>query len=117
MLGGESTPGIGFAMGMERLYTLMPEITEPSIDAFIVTNFQEEAFKLSQELRSKGYAVDFDLANKKFGKQIEKAAKIGAKYAIIIGEDELSSQTLTVKNLATSEQIKIAKDEIYTKLK
>lgn len=117
MLGGESTPGIGFAMGMERLYTLMPDIIESSIDAFIVTNFQEEAFKLSQKLRSEGYAVDFDLANKKFGKQIEKAGKIGAKFAIIIGEDELREDYLTLKNLENSEQIKVSKEEIAQKLK
>ena len=117
MLGGEKTPGIGFAMGMERLFTLMPDIEEPSIDIFVVTNFTEEAFKLVQELRGNGFAVDFDLANKKFGKQLEKASKIGAKYAVIIGEDELASNTLTVKNLRIGEQEKISKEDILKALK
>lgn len=114
MLGGEKTAGIGFAMGMERLFTLMPDIVEPAIDVFVVSNLQEEAFKLVQKLRSEGISTDFDLANKKFGKQLEKASKLGAKFAVIIGEDELASDTLTVKNLGTGEQKKIAKEEILT---
>lgn len=112
MLGGEKTAGIGFAMGMERLFTLMPDIEEPKIDVFVVSNFPEEAFKLVQKLRSEGIATDFDLANKKFGKQLEKASKLGAKFAVIIGEDELESGTLTVKDLGTSEQKKIAQEEV-----
>lgn len=113
MLGGEKTPGIGFAMGMERLFTLMPDIIEPAIDVFVVSSFTEEAFKLTQKLRTEGLATDFDLANKKFGKQLEKASKLGAKFAIIIGEDELASGTLTVKNLSNGEQNKVASGEIF----
>ena len=112
MLGGEKTAGIGFAMGMERLFTLMPDIAEPTIDVFVVSNFTEEAFKITQKLRNHGLAVDFDLANKKFGKQLEKASKLGAKYAVIIGEDEIASGTLAVKNLVTGEQSKIPNTEI-----
>ena len=112
MLGGEKTAGIGFAMGMERLFTLMPDITEPNIDVFVVSNFTEEAFKVVQMLRTEGFAVDFDLANKKFGKQLEKASKLGAKFAVIIGEDEIATSTLTVKNLATGEQMKVAEYEV-----
>jgi len=117
MLGGEKTAGIGFAMGMERLFTLMPDIAEPTIDVFVVSNITEETFKVVQKLRSEGLVVDFDLTNKKFGKQLEKASKLGAKFAIIIGEDELASGTLTVKNLATGEQNKVDNAEISSVLK
>lgn len=117
MLGGEKTAGIGFAMGMERLFTLMPDIQEPTIDVFVVSNIQEEVFKLVQKLRAEGIATDFDLANKKFGKQLEKASKLGAKYAVIIGEDELASGTFTVKNLGTSKQKKIAATDLLETLK
>lgn len=116
MLGGEKTPGIGFAMGMERLFTLMPEIDEPKVDVFVVSNLTEEAFKLVQKLRTHGFATDFDLSNKKFGKQLEKASKIGAKYAVILGEDELASDSLTVKNLETGEQKQIGREEIFNLL-
>ena len=95
----------------------MPEISEPTIDVCVVSNFTEEAFKLVQKLRCEGFVVDFDLANKKFGKQLEKASKLGAKYAIIIGEDEILSGTLAVKNLKTFEQMKVAKEEITNFIK
>jgi len=117
MLGGEKTAGIGFAMGMERLFTLMPDIAEPTVDVFVVSNFSEEALKLVKELRNADFIVDFDPSNKKFGKQLEKASKLGAKFAVIIGEDELASGTLTIKNLETGEQMKVTKLEITNFIK
>lgn len=117
ILGGEKTPAIGFAMGMERLFTLMPDVTEPAIDVFVVSNFPEEALKVSEELRIQGLSVDFDPANRKFGKQLEKASKSGAKYAVIIGEEELASGLWTIKNLTTGEQKKIAREKAIADIK
>lgn len=67
-LGGEDTPAVGWAMGMERLNSLLLEIEPEKLDAFIVSNSPAEAFKLAEELRSNGIKVEFDLANKKFTK-------------------------------------------------
>ena len=110
-LGGEDTPAVGWAMGMERLNSLLPEIEPQKLDGYIVSNSPADAFLFAQELRAKGYNVEFDLANKKFTKQLEKASKC-AKYALILGEDEIKSGTVSVKNLETSEQVTINRNEI-----
>ena len=108
-LGGEDTPAIGFAMGMERLASLIGNKTDNRTTAFIVSNNSLEAIKLAEELRSVGISAEFDLTNKKFVKQLEKASKI-AKYALILGEDEIASHQVTVKNLDTSEQKTIQRE-------
>jgi len=106
MLGGEKTPAVGFALGVERLYELVEKIEADKLDYFVISNFPDEAIKAAQFLRNKGKSCDFDLQNRKFGKQIEKAGKI-AKNAVIIGEDEIKGGYYTVKNLITGEQTQI----------
>ncbi|MGN1125035.1 MAG: histidine--tRNA ligase [Candidatus Gastranaerophilaceae bacterium] len=103
-LGGEDTPAVGFAMGMERLISLLPQKEHKKLDAYVVSNNIEEAIKLVNYLRKLGVSVDFDMTNKKFTKQLEKASKL-ANYALILGEDEIKNGTISVKNLANSEQI------------
>ena len=110
-LGGEDTPAIGFAMGMERLASLLGEKQEERLTAFVVSNNTAEAIKLTEELRSKGVSAEFDLTNKKFVKQLEKASKL-AKYAVILGEDEIAKGEVTVKNLDTSEQKTIKRADL-----
>lgn len=117
MIGGPSTPAVGWAMGMERLMNLMPTPEIEKLQAFIVSNNTIEALKLAEELRKQGISADFDLSNRKFGKQLERASKLGAKFAVILGEDELNTGTLTVKNLATGEQEKLPKEFAVEKLK
>ena len=109
-LGGEDTPAIGFAMGMERLASLIGEKSADKTKAFVVSNNSFEAIKLTEKLRNKGISAEFDLTNKKFVKQLEKASKV-AKYAVILGEDEINNGVLTVKNLETSEQKTLPKNE------
>ena len=115
-LGGEDTPAIGWAMGMERLNSLLPEIQSKKQDFYIVSNNMVEAMKLAQELRSQGVSVEFDLANKKFNKQIEKAAKV-ARFAIFLGEDEIANGNVSVKNLATAEQKTMNKEDLVNIIK
>lgn len=110
MLGGTPTPAVGWAMGMERLNSLLPQIEAPKIDYYIVSDNQVEAVKLAQALRNKNKSVEFDYQGKKFGKQFEKAGKI-AKYAIILGEEEIKNNEVSIKNMETSEQNKYSRDE------
>src|SRR5574344_182924 len=105
-LGGESTPAVGFAMGMERLISLLPEKASEKIDGFIVSNASDEAFILAEELRNLGWNIEIELTNKKFTKQLEKASKV-AKFAVILGEDEIKNNKVSIKNLETSEQVTI----------
>lgn len=115
-LGGEDTPAVGWAMGMERLNSLLPEVEPEKLDGYIVSNSPADAFAFAKELRAKGLNVEFDLANKKFTKQLEKASKV-ARFALILGEDEIKSNQVSVKNLATSEQVTISKDDVAEKIK
>ena len=110
-LGGEDTPAIGFAMGMERLASLLGEKQEEKLTAYIVSNNTLEAIKFAEELRSKGVACEFDLTNKKFVKQLEKASKV-AKYAVILGEDEIAKGEVTVKNLDSGKQKTVKRNEL-----
>ncbi len=102
-LGGDDIPAIGWAMGMERLNALLPKVEPELLDGYIVSNSPTEAFALAEELRAEGKKVEFDLANKKFTKQLEKASKV-ARFALILGEDEIKANEVSVKNLETSEQ-------------
>lgn len=106
MLGGEKTPAVGFALGVERLYELIEKQPVDLLDYFVVSNMPDVAIKTVQYLRNKGKSADFDFLNRKFGKQIEKAGKT-AKNAVIIGEDEIKGGYYTVKNLITGEQTKV----------
>ncbi len=115
-LGGEDTPAVGWAMGMERLNSLLSDVEPQKLDAYIVSNSPAQAFKLAEELRSQGINVEFDLANKKFTKQLEKASKV-ADYALILGEDEINSGKVSVKNLSSSEQVTIDRKDVIIKLK
>lgn len=115
-LGGEDTPAVGWAMGMERLYSLLKNIEPKKLQAYVVSNNTLETLKLVEELRNQCVSADFDMTNKKFGKQLEKASKV-ANFAVILGEDEIKNGTVSVKNLKTSEQNTIKKSEIFNFIK
>ena len=103
MLGGTPTPAVGWAMGVERLFELIEKVEPKKLDYFIVSKFPKEALKLCQKLRQKNLSCDFDMQNRKFAKQLEKAAKV-ANYAIILGEEEIEKGFYTVKDLSNGTQ-------------
>lgn len=105
-LGGEDTPAVGWAMGMERLNSLLPSLEPKKLQAYVVSNSMPDAIETVENLRKHGISADFDMTNKKFGKQLEKASKV-AEYGLILGEDELKSSTVSIKNFSTSEQTNI----------
>ena len=115
-LGGEDTPAIGFAMGMERLASLIGQKEDEKLNAYIVCNNPLEAIKLTEEMREAGVTCEFDLTNKKFVKQLEKASKL-AKFALILGEDEIASGKVTIKNLDTSEQQTVNRKDVLEVIK
>ncbi len=113
-LGGVHTPAVGWAMGIERLNALLPKIQSNKIDYFIVSDNKQAAIKLTADLRKHGYSVEFDYNSRKFAKQLEKAAK-AANFAIILGEDEIKNNYLTLKNLSNSLQEKVTFEELCKK--
>ncbi len=110
-LGGDDTPAVGWAMGMERLNSLLSVPQPKKLNGYIVSNSPVDAFELAEELRNNGYNIEFDLSNKKFTKQLEKASKV-ADYALILGEDEINAGKVSVKNLATGEQKTVSRQEL-----
>ncbi len=110
-LGGPSTPAVGWAMGVERLNALIPQINPEKIDYYVVSDNQLEAVKLISYLRNNGFSAEFDYNTRKFAKQLEKASKI-AKFAVILGEDEIKNNYYTVKNLHSSVQEKLTKEQL-----
>ena len=114
-LGGDDTPAVGWAMGMERLNSLLPAVEPKKLDAYIVSNSPAEAFAFAEELRAAGKNVEFDLANKKFTKQLEKAGKV-SDFALILGEDEIKNNTVSVTNLATSQQVTVNRNEVLNQI-
>jgi len=115
-LGGEDTPAIGWAMGMERLYSLLEQVEPKKLDGYIVSNSPADAFELAQQLRAEGLNIEFDLTNKKFTKQLEKASKL-ADYALILGEDEIKAGKVSIKNLSTSNQIIVDRCDVVSNIR
>lgn len=122
--GGNSTPAIGFAIGLERVLLALEKqgllpATKESLDIFIVglgKTVQTEAFKILCELRDNGVKSDMDFAGRSMKAQMKQANKLNAKYAVILGEDEVKEGCVLLKNMQTSEQIKIALTDIVKKL-
>ena len=119
-VGGPSTPGIGFAIGMERLLLtlkeqgLMPPVPKKQ-PVFIVAlgdAAKTQAFDLQQQLRAKGMYAEIDLLGRSMKGQMKSANKLNADYTVIIGEEELASGQAQVRNMATKEQVSVPLDGI-----
>jgi histidyl-tRNA synthetase len=120
MLGGPRAPGIGFAMGEDRLVlTLLAALDEKSdiqqkAEAFIAPlgeGLNAAALVLARELRHQGLWIELGEGSFRLKKSFEAADKT-ARHIIILGEDELKSGILTVKNFSTGVQTKVPREEL-----
>jgi histidyl-tRNA synthetase len=124
-LGGRPTPGVGFGVGLERLLLALdaqgvslPDPRRPLVwlaahgDAA-----KTAAWNLLADLRSQGIAADMDLANRSMKAQLKIADREQAKLCLILGDNELAKQEVTLKNLATGEQSSERMTEVIQKLK
>ncbi len=114
-LGGPATPGIGFAMGLERLLLVMDQaeiIVRP--DVFVVYHgaLAKEATRLLKVLRVAGLTADSDLRQKSIKNQFRRASKSHARLAAVIGPDELERGTVTIKDLDLGEQREVSRDSL-----
>jgi len=112
-LAGIEEPGIGFGIGLERL---MLAIDSENIDKSISTSPEyviipagenvphEKIYAIAKMLRNSGKTVVVDIMNRNFKSLIKYANKINAKYALILGEDELKNEAVTIKNMADGDQ-------------
>lgn len=122
-LGGDNVPAVGFAIGVERLLLLLDSLTitletEPKPSLFLMTSVPQgmnKLIELAEELRDfqKNWRIITNVSGGSFKSQFKKADKSGANYAIILGEDELINQQISIKNLRKlTEQVTISQSQL-----
>src|SRR5262249_36190295 len=108
-LGGPAAPGIGFAIGEDRLVMSLQESSEAVVrkpDVYVAPlgqGMNPEAGKLARELRRHDLVVDLGDETFRLKKSIETAAKLGARYVLIVGENEVKSDSFALKHLETGQ--------------
>ena len=123
-IGGPDMPGVGFGLGKERLILLMEscgndfggQIQPQLFIAWIGDEAKHYSIKLVNELRKQGIRVELDTKERNLKGQMKYANKLGAAYTVVIGEDEVNSGELTLKNMNTSEQTKVRREELINAL-
>jgi len=120
-LGGPDIAGIGFAVGLERLVSLAPRTDgEPRCDVFLMplaAGALDRALRLQRRLREAGLRVLLDPEGRSFKSRMKQADKLGARYAAILGDDELAKGVWTLRDMARSEQREASEEEILKHLK
>lgn len=102
-LGGKPTPGIGFACGVERLFPLIPDFGEDTVPDIYIASIgsaaAETAFEIAEKLRKNGVFVETDLMERSVKAQMKYADKIGAKYTVVLGDEELEKGEAELRNM------------------
>jgi histidyl-tRNA synthetase len=116
-LGGDPLPGIGFALGLDRVLLAGDAFAESGsrVDVYVVTAAPEArgaAFALATRLRAAGAGADLDLAGRSMKGQMKDAARSGARWAVILGPEELAANAAMLKDLSTGEQEQVPLDEV-----
>jgi len=118
MLGGPPAPGIGFAIGEDRLVMSLAETAEGvsrKPDVYIAPlgdGMNREAARLARELRLHDLVVELGDESFRLKKSFETADKLGAKYALIVGENEVKADVFALKKLGSSEQVAVPRSEL-----
>ena len=120
-MGGPSTPGVGLAMGIERLLMLVEEARSTQLDApsplhvALIALEAEDTRTLvpiMHALRARGIGADMDYTRRKLEKQIRTAGERGARFAVIVGGDERSAGEATIQDLQTRERVRVKLAEV-----
>lgn len=114
-MGGPETPGVGWALGIERLALLLtPHNTSPRPISIIPVGDESftACFSIVMTLRKKGLAADISYSGN-VGKRLKRANKINAKFAVMIGEEELKAEQALVKDLDSGDQKTVAFSDIF----
>jgi histidyl-tRNA synthetase len=122
LLGGPPTKGIGFAIGEDRLILSLEAAERPSraaterpVSVYIAwmgEHAQAAALRAAKTLRARGFSVELPPAEQKFGKALERAAKLNSRYALILGDNEVAEGSWTLKTLADGSQQKLTEAEL-----
>jgi len=126
MLGGPPTPGIGFGSGVERLLLVMEGSgmagwePAPRLQVYIAAaspEARQPAQLLAAELRKAGLSVDLDFTSRSLKAQMRETARLGARFAALLGEDELKANTVTLRDMESGEQESVPRAEVAGRLR
>ncbi|MBQ3475461.1 MAG: histidine--tRNA ligase [Bacilli bacterium] len=119
-MGGPSVPAVGFAFGIERIINALEAedikvIDDKGIDAYILPvseNEMDYSLTLASFLRDNAFKVDMDYTNKTMKAKFKEADRYNAKFIVIIGEEEIKKDILTIKDNLTKEEVKVERDNL-----
>ena len=123
-LGGKPTPAVGFAAGIERMIIAIDQQkvewpVEKGLDIFVAKvdeKNKDTVFRLLQKIRNAGLSADMDYSGGSLKSQMRIANKIGARYTVIVGEEELSKNMVILRNMQTKEQKEVKIDNVIDEL-
>lgn len=123
--GGPDVPGIGFALGMERLLLAVDmlnkqEQSDNRLDVFVAVldeKYEQQGIKLLRHLRTNGIKADKDYNGRSTRAQMKYADKLGARIVILIGEDEVEKDYYTVRNMNSKEQLQVDQENLVPAVK
>jgi histidyl-tRNA synthetase len=121
-LGGPRAPGIGFAIGEDRLVLALEgsaEQVQRRPDVYVAplgAGMDREAAKLARELRKQNSVVELGDESFRLKKSFEAATRLGARFILIVGENEVKSDSFALKNLASGEQVSVLRSELAEKI-
>lgn len=115
-LGGQPTPSLGFAMGLERLMLVMeaagcafpPEEAPDLFIAAIGDKAVQKAAEIAKDMRAEGFTVLYDLNGRSLRAQMKYADKLGARFSVVLGDNEVETKTAKLKNMVSGETQEIA---------
>ncbi|HEV2397667.1 MAG TPA: histidine--tRNA ligase [Candidatus Sulfotelmatobacter sp.] len=123
-LGGPPAPGIGFAIGEDRLVMSLQEKTsaesvlrKPDVYVAPMAGMNGDAARLARELRRHDLVVELGDDSFRLKKSFESATKAGAKYILIVGENEVKANAFALKNLATGDQVSVPRADLAAKIR
>ena len=122
-LGGPEVPGIGFAIGEDRLVDVLPQAFRdahrppaPVLVTAVGGVGAEEALALAEELRRAGVAALAELSGRALKNALKRADRLGVRQVAILGDEELAAGEVTLKDLGTGEQVRVPREELREKL-
>ncbi len=121
-MGGPKIEAVGFALGIERLFLCLEDIPKAKVklDIFIVivdSKFFQIAFEFLYDLRKNGITADMDYTIPSIKGQMKQADKLGAKFVVLLGVEELRNKKMSIKNMTTGEQFQVGMDKFIEEVK
>ena len=124
LFGGEKVFSTGFAVGFDRILLAMEkegiEYQREGIVAYVVAvsdDVRKDSFTVVSMLRENGISADIDIMGRKLGKAMKSASTVCARYAVIVGANELSRKAVTLRNMETGEQAEVPLDDLVKTIK